>query len=52
MRSSAVRKTTTNKAASGSANRLSVIVRELEKTIPTRTKADPTSCAPGAMYCA
>ncbi|MER7334175.1 MULTISPECIES: hypothetical protein [unclassified Micromonospora] len=49
--SSAVRKATT-KAAPASSVRVGAIVSELEKTVAARTKADPTSCAPGAMYCA
>jgi len=48
--SSAVRKSSTKAAAKPA--RLDVIVSKLEKTVPARTKADPTSCAPGAMYCA
>ncbi|GAB3158194.1 hypothetical protein GCM10027290_60920 [Micromonospora sonneratiae] len=49
--SNVVRKTTT-KATSARTAKIGVIVSELEKAVPVRTKADPTSCAPGAMYCA
>ncbi|XTZ17288.1 hypothetical protein ACQSSU_07975 [Micromonospora echinospora] len=46
---SAARKTT--RTASARSARIGLVVSELEKTVPARTKADPTSCAPGAMYC-
>ncbi|BCL17362.1 hypothetical protein [Micromonospora sagamiensis] len=44
---SAARKT----ARSTRSARIGLVVSELEKSVPARTKADPTSCAPGAMYC-